>query len=80
MARLEGIDDKQASLLQGFAFRTAAKQTGAVPEPLRIMAKSSGLMWGGGLFQMGFDRAKTVEPKFKFLVSLKAASMIGCLF
>lgn len=80
MARIEGVSNEAASFLQRFIFRTAAKQTGAVPDPLRIMARSNGLMWGAGLFQTGFDRAQTIEPKIKDLVSLKAASMIGCLF
>ena len=80
MARIKGTSDREASFFQRFIFRTAAKQAGAVPEPLRIMAKSGGVMLGAGLFQTGFDRAKSVEPKLKFLASLKAASMIGCLF
>ena len=80
MARIKGVQDAEASSIQRFIFRTAGKRTGAVPDPLRITAKSSGLMWGAGLFQMGFDRAKSIEPKIKDLVCLKAASMIGCLF
>ena len=80
MARIEGIQDEEASFIQRFIFRTAAKQTGAVPEPLRIMARSSGVMWAAGLFQTSFERTNSVEPKIKYLVSLKAASMIGCLF
>jgi hypothetical protein len=80
MARIEGMKDERASFIQRLIFRKAAKQAGTVPEPLRIMARSSGLMWAAGLFQMAFERATRVEPKLKTLVSLKAASMIGCLF
>ena len=80
MARIKGIQDDEAGFIQRFVFRTAAKQAGAVPDPLRIMARSSGTMWAAGGFQIGFDRAKRVEPKLKFLASLKAASMIGCVF
>lgn len=80
MARVEGIQDEQASLLQRFVFRTAARQTGAVPEPLRIMAHSGATMWAAGFFQTGFERARSVEPGLKTLACLKAASMIGCVF
>ena len=80
MARIQGIADDQAGFLQRLIFRTAAKQAGKVPEPLRIMAKSSATMWAAGGFQLGFDRARRVEPKLKLLACLKAASMIGCLF
>lgn len=80
MARIEGVRDEEAGLLQRAIFRTAAKQAGAVPDPLRIMAKSGGTMWAAGAFQMAFDRARRVPPKLKVLACLKAASMIGCLF
>ena len=80
MARIEGVSDVEASFVQKRVFAIAESQTGAVPEPLRIMAKSSGTMWGAGLFQLGFDRAHSVPDKLKTLACLKAASMIGCVF
>ncbi len=80
MARIKGVQDDEASFLQRSVFRAAAKQIGDVPEPMRVMAKSGGLLWGGGFFQICFDRAKTVDSGLKTLACLKAASMIGCLF
>ena len=80
MARLDGISDEEASFVVGQVFRIARKRTGEVPEPLRIMAKSGGTMWGAGLFQMAFDRAQTVDRKLKTLACIKAASTVGCLF
>ncbi len=80
MARIHGIQDGEASLLQRFIFRSAARQAGAVPDPLRIMAKSAGVMWAAGLFQLSFGRARSLPAKWKDLVCLKAASMIGCVF
>ena len=40
MARIDGLEDAQATFMQRFVFRTAARQTGAVPSPLRIMARN----------------------------------------
>ena len=80
MSRIDGLADEDASFLQKRVFAAAAKQAGAVPEPLRVMAKSSATMWGAGLFQVGFDRARSVPAKLKTLACLKAASMIGCVF
>ena len=80
MARIDGLEDEQATLVQRLVFRTAARQTGAVPSPLRIMARNPAVMWAVGLFQIGFDRARTLQPRHKDLVCLKAASMIGCVF
>ena len=80
MARIDGIADAEAGLVTRFVFRTAARQTGAVPDPLRIMAKSGGTMWSAGLFQLAFDRAQKVDAKLKSLACLKAASLVGCVF
>jgi len=80
MSRIDGVTDEEAGFVRRNVFNMAAKQLGAVPEPLRIMAKSGGTMWGAGMFQLCFDRAKTVDAKLKTLASLKASSMIGCLF
>ena len=80
MARIDGLEDAQASFLQRFVFRAAARQTGAVPSPLRIMARNPAVLWAAGLFQVGFDRARSLTPRHKDLVCLKAASMIGCVF
>ncbi len=80
MARIEGLTDAEAGFLKRRVFAAAAKDLGQVPEPVRIMAKSSGTMWGAGLLQLSLDRAQTVPTKLKTLACLKAASMIGCVF
>jgi len=80
MARIDGLDDAQAGFVKRLVFRSAARRTGAVPSPLRIMARNPAVMWAAGLFEVGFDRARTLEPRHKDLACLKAASMIGCVF
>ena len=37
MARLKGVSDEEASFVTRSVFRAAAKKTGKVPDPLRIM-------------------------------------------
>ncbi|MCR9094799.1 MAG: hypothetical protein NXI30_11330 [bacterium] len=80
MARIEGVGDQEASFMTKRVFAAAAKEAGAVPDPLRIMAKSSPTMWGAGLLQVSLDRARSVPDRLKTLACLKAASMIGCVF
>ena len=80
MARIDGISDEEASFITKRVFAVSAKETGRVPDPLRIMAKSGPSMFGIGLFQMVFDNAKTVDKKYKTLACLKAAALIGCVF
>ena len=55
MARIQGISDEEAGFVTGRIFAVAARSAGHVPDPLRIMAKSGGTMWGAGRFQMAFD-------------------------
>ncbi len=80
MARLKGASNEEASFVTRAIFRVAAKTKGKVPDPLRIMARSSGVMWAACGFELGWGRARSVPPSLKSLASLKAASMVGCLF
>jgi len=80
MARLDGVTDSEAGLIVRSVFKAAGKRVGRIPEPLRIMAKSSGTMWAAGGFEMGFGRARAVPAHLKGLASLKVAGMVGCVF
>jgi len=80
MARIEGVSDREAKLMTRVVFRGAKGRVGKVTEPLRIMAKSPPIMWAAGLFELGLARGKSVDSRLKALASLKAASMIGCVF
>lgn len=79
MARLEGIKDEAASWLQRLVFRGARLQ-GEVPEPIRLMAHSGSVMWAAGFYELTSARGTRVSTGLKGLASLKAASLIGCVF
>ncbi len=80
MSRIKGVDDQEAKFLTRQIFRGAARQVGAVPDPMRLMAKSGGVLWATTGFELGIGRARSLDPNLKVLASLKAASMVGCLF
>ena len=80
MSRIKGVEDNEAGFLTRQIFRAAARMRGSVPDPLRLMARSGGVMWAGAGFELGIGRAKSLDPGLKGLASLKAASMVGCLF
>jgi hypothetical protein len=80
MSRIEGLKDSEAGFIVGRIFKAAGKMRGAIPEPLRLMARNGGVLWAAVGFELGFGRAKSLDDKIKSLVSLKAASMVGCLF
>ncbi len=79
MARLEGVTDETASWLQRLVFRGARLQ-GEVPEPLRLMALNGSVMWAAGFYEIASQRGTSVPSGLKALASLKAASLIGCVF
>ena len=80
MSRIEGVSDAEAGLLRRGIFRASKRKIGAVIEPLRLMAPSSGVVWAVGLFETAFRRARAVDPTLKDLAALKASSMTGCPF
>ncbi len=80
MTRVNGVSDAEAGFIRRGIFKAAERRLGAVPEPLRLMAHSSGVMWASGLFELATGRARAVDPTLKDLASLKVASMVGCVF
>lgn len=80
MARIEGVSDTDAGLVTRGVYRGAKRRAGRVPDPLRIMAHSSSVMWAAGLFEIGIARASAVPARLKNLAGIKVAAMIGCLF
>jgi len=80
VARIDGVSDAEAGLVQRSVFRMSKRRVGAVIEPLRLMAHSRGVMWAVGLFETLFGRARAVDATLKDLAALKAASMTGCVF
>jgi 4-carboxymuconolactone decarboxylase len=86
MARIEGLEPHQAGwfarLVYWLARRKIAQETGAsrLVEPLKIMAHHPRLLRAYGHMEMGQEAASLVPVSLKVLVSIKAASLIGCPF
>ncbi len=80
MARLEGISDADAGFLTRQVYRGAARKLGTVPDPLRLMAHSTPVMFADVLFELAWAKAKNIDPVLRDLCQLKVASMVGCVF
>jgi hypothetical protein len=80
MARIKGVSDADAGLFTRGVYQGAKRMTGQVPDPLRIMAHSKPVMWASGLFELANGRAHSVPTRLKALASIKAASLVGCVF
>ena len=80
MARIRGIETHEAGLVTRFLYWMTKRRLGRVILPLRITAHQPRLLRATGEMEMGQRALKTVEPKLKALVDLKAAVLIGCPF
>jgi len=80
MARLDGVDDKQAGAFARIAFSGAKRMVGKVPEPMRIMAHNTWVLSANSGFELAMGRARSVEGKLKTLASIKVSSLVGCVF
>jgi hypothetical protein len=80
LSRAKGVQDQEAGLRTRLQFRRARRRYGHVPLPTRILAHQPKLL---ALFQQMNKYTITpaaVSPKFKELVQLKVAAMVGCPF
>jgi len=80
MARLEGVSDEEAGLATRTIFKAARRMVGDVPEPMRIMARNPWVLRANVGFEFGLGKATALDARLKGLASVKAASIIGCLF
>ncbi|MBI1849025.1 MAG: hypothetical protein HYR85_01645 [Planctomycetes bacterium] len=80
MARIQGVTDKQASLVTRFLFGLVRRKVGRMIEPIRIAAHQPKLLRGYGMMEMAQEKMKSVDANLKALCQIKVAMQIGCPF
>jgi hypothetical protein len=86
MARIRGVEAKDAGLLTRIVYRLVRRKLGkitghpAVIEPIRITAHHPRLLRAVGQMEMGQEAAQTLDPALKTLASVHVATLIGCPF
>ena len=80
MARIEGVDAKNAGLLVRLAYWFCRKKVGRVVEPVRIHAHATRLLRGLAGMEMAQEAARAVDPLVKTLAQVRVATRIGCPF
>jgi len=80
MARIEGIQPKDAGLFTRFAYWFTKRAWGHVMEGVKIAAHSPRLLRGIGQMEMAQAKLKSVDPVLVALAEIKVATMIGCPF
>ena len=78
MARIEGLEGKQAPLVSRVLARVAKRKWGRVTEMMKVTSHVPKLAAGWAAFEMLFDRSTFAERKLRKLAATKAAMQIGC--
>jgi len=78
MARITGLEGKQASLSSRILARMAKRKWGRVTEMMKITAHAPKVAAGWAAFEMLFDRSTFVERKLRKLAATKTAMQLAC--
>ena len=86
MARMNGVEPERAGWFTRIVYwivrRKVGKETGQAKlvEHVKITAHHTRLLRAYGQMEMGQEAARSVPAALKSLVTLKAATLIGCPF
>ena len=80
MARMSGVDQKDASPFVKVAYWFTKRKVGRVIEPVKITAHHPRLLRAMAAMEMGQEAARSVDGALKALVQIQVARMIGCPF
>lgn len=80
MARINGVESRDASLLTRFIYWMTKRKVGRVILPVKITAHHPRLLRAMGQMEMGQDAARSLPFTLKLLAQLKVAQLIGCPF
>lgn len=78
MARIAGLEGKQAPLVTRGLARVAKRKWGRVTEMMEITTHVPKAAVGWAAFEMLFDKSTSVERKLRKLAAVKTAMQLGC--
>jgi hypothetical protein len=80
MARIEGVDPSQTSLLMRQVFKKVRKIMGRDLTPQKIQARVPRLFWFSILGEWLLGQKAKVPPRLRAMVTLHTAMRVGCPF
>jgi len=80
MARVEGVDPRQASFLMRQVFKKVRKILGRDLTPQKIAARVPRLFWFSILGEWLLGQKAQVPPRSRAIVTLRTAVRVGCPF
>ena len=80
MARIEGIDPKQAPFFMRQVFKKVRKLMGRDLTPQRIAARVPRVFWASVLAEWLLGQKAAVPQRLRMLITLRTAVRVGCPF
>ena len=80
MARISGLDRKQAPWHLRWFYGVMRKMFGKDLTPVTIQMRLPGLVWGGIGMEAGLRRKRRVSLRLVQLAKVRAAARVGCPF
>ena len=84
MSRISGADPSDAGFFAGIFLRIVywltKRKVGKVIAPIRVTGRSPRLLYGMGMMEQSMAAVSRVDRSLKNLVSVRAATVIGCPF
>ena len=80
MARIKGIEPRDAGLFTRIVYWLTKRKLGRVPETMKVTALSTRLLRGVGEMEMAQAALKSVDAILVALAEIKVATMVGCPF
>ena len=78
MARIEGVEPEQASLISRILFFVGKRRLGRISETWKLMAHLPRVHLGRGIFELLLDRSRLVPHRLRRLADVKVAMIVGC--
>jgi hypothetical protein len=80
MARIEGIDPRQAPVLMRQVFKRVRKVLGRDLTPQKIAARVPRVFWVNVLTEWLLGQKAAVPQRLRMLITLRTAVRVGCPF
>jgi hypothetical protein len=80
MARVEGVDPKEASFLMRQVFKKVRKLLGKDLTPQKIQARVPRVFWASTIMELLFGQKAKVPLRLRSIVQLRTAARVGCPF
>ena len=78
--RIQGLDEREASLLMRPVFWMSRRMFGKVLTPLKVQAHRPSVAWMSNLLGLTIEKSGKVEGRLHTLAQMRAAQIVECPF